>query len=55
MLLGVDPLVIGVGDLGAALRDPAALGLHAARFSGGPTPRAALAPRVSHDARLSSG
>jgi hypothetical protein len=76
MLLGVDHLVTGVDDLGAAIRDYAALGfsvvpsgrravgtwvdsrglgLYAARFTGGPTPLAALGPRVSHGARLSFG
>ena len=70
MLLGVDHLVIGVGDLGAAIRDYAALGFsvvpvgqwidsrepgpYAARFTGG-APGAAFDPRLSHGARLSFG
>jgi hypothetical protein len=48
MLLGVGPLVIGDGDLGAARRDVAALGFSVA-------PVAALDPRLSHGARLSVG
>jgi hypothetical protein len=48
MLLGVGPLVIGDGNLGAARGDVAALGFSVAAV-------AALDPRLSHGARLGVG
>jgi hypothetical protein len=48
MLLGMDHLVIGVGDLGAAMREFAVLGFSVA-------PGATLDQRLSHGARLSFG
>ena len=56
MLLGGDHFVIAVGDLAAAMRDYAPLGLSVVLGGrpGGP-PGAALDPRLTHGARLTFG